>query len=331
MKKFLSAMMVILAIGAQARVQAQEVDQPESLELQLWKAVIGNDVSRVKSLLDKGADPLLPMHENYTPALFAAARDGRTEIVNLILDRGTDPRVRHQGISLLISAARGDRDGRIVRRLVDAGLDVNEEMPEARYYSSPLGIAAQAGNLEVVEILLDSGARVNNRDGSRISGRGKTVWVALRAAVERLTEENPAGKVNHGRSRTALKIIEKLIKAGANVTLYALSDVRKTLYWAQDPRQADRQYAEEARLAYELMRDTALARKAACQADARILAKGERYTVIENSKKITDDEYWEGDALKVEIEDAGCVILLPSFAILAVPFDNLGKNPQQPR
>ncbi|MBA3003519.1 MAG: ankyrin repeat domain-containing protein [Desulfurivibrio sp.] len=59
----------------------------------LWLATHREDVRIAALLLDYKADPNCRVGKNRMTPLMAAAKNGRIEIVNLLLDRGGDPRI----------------------------------------------------------------------------------------------------------------------------------------------------------------------------------------------------------------------------------------------
>jgi ankyrin repeat protein len=90
-------------------------------------AVSCNNLGKVRSLLDNGADVNAPDHYDITP-LHMATKAGNVTIAQLLLDNGAD--VNAQDF----------------------------------YGETPLLIAAKACNAEVVQLLLDNGANVNVQD-----------------------------------------------------------------------------------------------------------------------------------------------------------------------
>ena len=85
-------------------------------------------------------------------------------------------------------AEEGDEEG--VRRMLDEGTPV-DYIDNGRFNMSPLQVAAQAGHLEIVRLLLERGANVNHFDHDDFS----PVTSAARAgkwAVVRLLAEHGA-------------------------------------------------------------------------------------------------------------------------------------------
>ena len=147
----------------------------------------------IRLMLEKGADPNAPIKENtLTRTIFTmqwffedgatpfirAAQSSDTVLMKLLLEYKADPKVvTAQGDNALTaSAGIGWVDGvtyerspkenlEAVRMLLDLGLDPNSANQEGR---TPLMGAALKGRTEVIQLLVDRGARLDTRDrGSR--------------------------------------------------------------------------------------------------------------------------------------------------------------------
>lgn len=77
----------LLGFGAQPNVADHDGRTP------LWLAVHREDARIAALLLDYKADPDCRVGKNRLTPLMAAAKNGRIEVVNLLLDRGADPRL----------------------------------------------------------------------------------------------------------------------------------------------------------------------------------------------------------------------------------------------
>ena len=147
----------------------------------------------IKLLLEKGADPnarvkdntltrtiftMQWFYENGATAFIRASQSSDTALMKLLLDYKADPKaVTAQGDNALTAAAGiGWVDGvtyerspkenvEAVRMLLDLGLDPNSANQEGR---TPLMGAALKGRTEVIQLLVDRGAKLDTRDkGSR--------------------------------------------------------------------------------------------------------------------------------------------------------------------
>jgi ankyrin len=164
----------------------------------------------IKILLDRGANPNLPIKDNTlsrtiftmqwfiepgATAFIRAAQSSDVELMKLLLDRGADPRrvTDHGDNALTAAAGIGWVEGvtyerspaenlQAVKMLLDLGLDPNSANRDGR---TPLMGAALKGRNEVVQLLVDRGAKLETRDkGSRdtdtvVSQLAGHTWQAL--------------------------------------------------------------------------------------------------------------------------------------------------------
>lgn len=164
----------------------------------------------IRLLLDHGADPnhhvaadtltrtIFTMQwfkEDGATAFIRAAQSSDTELMRLLLAYGADPLAETELGDTALSASAGigwvdgvtfERSGQenvdAVRMLLELGLDPNSANKDGR---SPLMAAAFKGNIDVVQALVDAGARLETRDngsrdtdkaGSKLAGH---TWQAL--------------------------------------------------------------------------------------------------------------------------------------------------------
>jgi uncharacterized protein len=169
-----------------------------------------NDLEFIKVLLDHGANPNLRVKDNtLTRTIFTmqwffedgatpfvrAAQSGDVELMKLLLAHGADPKMATDFGDTALSAAAGigwvegvtyerSRAANVeaVKLLLELGLDVNSANRDGR---TPLMGAALKGRSEVVQLLVDKGARLDTRDhGSRdtdtsVSKIAGHTWQAL--------------------------------------------------------------------------------------------------------------------------------------------------------
>ncbi|HXH24212.1 MAG TPA: ankyrin repeat domain-containing protein, partial [Vicinamibacterales bacterium] len=164
----------------------------------------------IQLLLEKGADPNARVKDNtLTRTIFTmqwfyedgatpfirAAQSSDTELMKLLLKYGADPLLKTNFNDTALTAAGGigwvdgvtyERSAaenvEAVRLLLDLGLDPNAANAEGR---TPLMAAALKGRTEVIQLLVERGARLDARDrgsrdthipGARIAG---LTWQAL--------------------------------------------------------------------------------------------------------------------------------------------------------
>jgi ankyrin repeat protein len=141
----------------------------------------------IKKLLDVGADPNAVINSTprarmregsprivYATALMRAAFSGDIEVVKLLLAHGANPHIasRDRETSLMAACGTGFINGyhrlrpraerlEVVKLLVDLGEDVNAA---DSYGITPLMVAANLGDINIVRYLVDKGADVGAHD-----------------------------------------------------------------------------------------------------------------------------------------------------------------------
>ena len=127
-------------------------------DLDLFEASAVGDATRLRELLDAGADPNEFAPDGFTP-LTLACFFKRPEAARLLLERGADVylRARNEHIQVLPihSAAADGGSVEIVRMLLDAGADVNATQPGG---FRAIDAARQDGNEELEGLLRERGA-----------------------------------------------------------------------------------------------------------------------------------------------------------------------------
>ncbi len=116
------------AIARLLEAAGASTDRLAEVEL-IWAVEVG-DEQPVRELLAAGADASARRHDGAT-ALMLAARDGRREIIRMLIDAGGDLDVRQwgdRGPTALDAAEAGDDRG-LVRELVKAGATARTESP----------------------------------------------------------------------------------------------------------------------------------------------------------------------------------------------------------
>ncbi|KAH0566016.1 hypothetical protein GP486_000588 [Trichoglossum hirsutum] len=174
------------------------------------------DDNAIRYLLDAGAD-INSIAGNYATALQFAAVSGNATTVSLLLARGADPNVIGGFDRTALRAAVGRKYDTMAQELLKAGADPNSE--------GALHLAAQNGNDDAINYLLDAGADVNATAGhygtaleyAAINGKATTVSLLLARGADTNTIA--------GFERTALRaavareynaMVQELLKAGAD-------------------------------------------------------------------------------------------------------------------
>jgi|GEM_PF-2468413 len=122
----------------------------------LHSAVITGDKGALIGALDAGAD-INESDPLGNTALHLALENNQFELFEILLERKADVSLPNGlGKKMLHIAAKCDRDGQYLRKLLTLGIDVN--CKEARMLGTPLCNAVFSVNIVAVGILLDAGA-----------------------------------------------------------------------------------------------------------------------------------------------------------------------------
>ena len=145
----------------------------------------------VHSLLEYGAIIDMRNASTYSTALMIAAQRGNVSVCQMLLSYGNQSMVdlRNKFGRTALSSAAEEGELEVVNTLVDAGASINTRQAQSW---TPLHYAADKNHLEVVRVLLEHGA-----DKSAKSRDGKTplLFAALKGhseCVELLKERGPS-------------------------------------------------------------------------------------------------------------------------------------------
>ncbi|MEA3399941.1 MAG: ankyrin repeat domain-containing protein [Armatimonadota bacterium] len=145
--------------------QAFEVLVEHGAKPTLASAAALGDEKAVARLLDAGADPDEMVVRRFLP-LHAAARHGHVRIVTQLLDAGADIERGMRHTPLGTAAWWGQ--GEVVAALVEAGADVNGR-GEYGHCPTPLDAAIESEETEIVSLLLELGADPTVKGRSNIT------------------------------------------------------------------------------------------------------------------------------------------------------------------
>jgi ankyrin repeat protein len=127
-------------------------------------AAARGDREAVKTLLKKAADVNAAQGDGMT-ALHWAAMNGDAELTQMLIVAGANVRATTRlGAYTPLYLASQQGHAPVIQALVAAGADIQAGTPNG---TTPLMVAAAAGEVDAVAVLIDNGADVNGKDGVR--------------------------------------------------------------------------------------------------------------------------------------------------------------------
>jgi len=161
-------------------------------------AAFGN-IETLKALIDAGADVNARNQMNATALLWAA---GDPEKSRLLIDRGADVKAQSkQGRTPLMVAAMRRGNSAIVELILSKGVDIQAR---DRLGATALNLAARAGDLDTVKLLIAKGADPNLGDGRGAALFGATMGqnpAVIRLLLQRGANVNAATSLPQGAAQ----------------------------------------------------------------------------------------------------------------------------------
>ena len=207
-----------LLMSKTCQMKAKSVFHKEILldELNLWNAAKDGNKEEVKKVLASVlVNPDNGVSNSWSqPAISAAAKNGHTDIVQLLIDRGAD--INKRDIFGKNSMYYATENGKVhtVQVLMNLGADL------------PLAHAASKGQNGVIQTLLAAGAKPNMRDSDGHTALNHAAWMGRLGMVSILLQNgaNPNERNQNGNTPLHLcqrynvkEVAKQLIDAGADV------------------------------------------------------------------------------------------------------------------
>lgn len=229
-----------------------QTDDQASLE----KAIVEGEIGKVKLLIEESSvdvTQLLPERKRYP--LEIAAENGQGEIVELLLKAGADPDQSVGELPPILLALNSADQGKGALVLIEAGADIKvqdkdgfspmdlallyqmkpvveallkqgADPEKGGFYSTPLHGAAESGNVELIQTLLNAGAYVDAKDEFEESPLFYAIRSNILPAMETLIQFEADVNLNNDIGETPIFeavyyadsiSLEWLIEAGADV------------------------------------------------------------------------------------------------------------------
>eukprot|EP00985_Skeletonema_marinoi_P009676 scaffold4506_cov82-Skeletonema_marinoi.AAC.1 len=158
----------------------------------LFNASKSGDVATVQALRESGVDIIGSRQENGMSSILLACRNGHIGLMDYLLEQGANPNDAENYGGTCLMAAACYRHPDCVRRLIDAGSDVEYAYPgdnASIIYMTAYCFSKDAdeGNLDfeegsvirTVELLLEAGAPANTTQIDHATGRTKSALQVL--------------------------------------------------------------------------------------------------------------------------------------------------------
>lgn len=154
-----------LAQSAEVQNAVQGALAHRRLELQLCEHVAGGRAAEVRKLLALGVAPNCQTHDHQMSVLMQAAREGKVEMVQILLENGANPNYVNPQTKSVLHVAAADGTPEVITALLAGGAN---PMARGSNAATPLHDAVWVRNVATVRALLPAYRAQNyNPDGER--------------------------------------------------------------------------------------------------------------------------------------------------------------------
>ncbi|KAL8655694.1 MAG: hypothetical protein Q9226_002942 [Calogaya cf. arnoldii] len=209
---------LLLAAGADTNAYAGRYGTP------LIAAASQGHEAIVEMLLDHSAEVDAEGSSVFSTALSASSYFGYYSIAELLLDRGAKPDRRRDNDDTALELACEGGHETIVELLISRGSDVN--LRRAGGYGYPLSAASERGFYDIVYLLLQKGANVNNQGGHYLNALQAAASSGSESIIRLLIDSGAHINVQGGAFGDPLRaasirghhtIVKILVEHGANI------------------------------------------------------------------------------------------------------------------
>ena len=187
--------------SAQANSERQEEYQGVPDEVTFFRAVKVNNYKAIDELLKRGFDPNLQEAERGDSGLMLAIREDSYRVVKRLLEHPTihlELKAKNGDTALMLAAYKGAVE--IVKSLLARGAQVNRPGWTALHY------AAFVGNNEVVQVLLDASAYIDAEAPNKNTPIMMAAYAGHVFTVKLLLDEGADATLKNDRGLTALDL-----------------------------------------------------------------------------------------------------------------------------
>ena len=188
---------------------------------EIFNAITGNDIEKVKNLIESDTSLLESKQEhNMTPLMFAAS-EGNYELTKLLINKGANIHyTRPLGFSTIFMPSMFGHF-EIVKLLVEHGVDINIK---DRWGRTALYVAINFGTKEIAEYLVDQGAEIPVKDDllhhALAKGMTEIVEFMLKNGANTNSINENDGTLLHSAAKgNQANIVKEMIDKGMNINM----------------------------------------------------------------------------------------------------------------
>jgi ankyrin repeat protein len=126
----------------------------------LYQAVVSGDIAKASAILEGDKRALVERDYEGTPVLVLAVKQGNLAMVETLIRSGADMNIGGGGMTALSWAARNGRED-MVRLLLDKGAEINQG---DQAFKTPLAYAKEAGHAAIADLLSARGATMQDNN-----------------------------------------------------------------------------------------------------------------------------------------------------------------------